>query len=356
MKFDTPLSLEWNRATPILVAGPCSAETEEQVMTTAGQLAEIGIRIYRAGIWKPRTRPGSFEGIGVRGLPWLERVQKEYGLCVMTEVASAYHIEEVLKHGIRMLWIGARTTVNPFLMQEIADALRGVDVSVWVKNPISPDLDLWQGAIERLYKAGVRKLGAIHRGFSSSGEKIYRNTPQWAIPIALRHRYPDLLMLCDPSHMGGHRQWIGALAQQAMDLNFDGLFVEAHSCPDKAWSDASQQLRPEDLKTVLDKLVIRCRESDTIKLSQYRTQLDEYDGQLLDLLARRMDVCRQIGHYKKENNIQVLQATRYGEIIEKHLKKAEALGLSAACVQKIWEAVHEESVRQQMDIVSKEAF
>lgn len=353
MNLKKQLFSDMDMTRPVVIAGPCSAESEEQIMTTARQLADIGVKIFRAGIWKPRTRPGSFEGIGAIGLPWLQRVKAETGMRVATEVASPLHVQEALKHDVDMFWIGARTTVNPFLMQEIADSLRGVDIPVLVKNPVNPDLELWIGAMERLYNAGIDRLGVIHRGFSSSDKKIYRNMPQWNIAIEVRRRFPDLLMICDPSHMGGKRELVSPLSQQAMDLNFDGLMIESHCQPEKAWSDASQQVTPEVLKYILKMLVVRQGGSPTEQLSEYRAQIDELDDRLVEILGKRLGICRQIGEYKKENNMQVLQAVRYNEIMEDRVKLAKHLGIGEDCMEKILETIHEESVRQQMEIINR---
>ena len=309
IKFNRELLPGLDPTRPIVISGPCSAETEEQVMTTARQLAGMGVKIFRAGIWKPRTRPGAFEGVGSEGLAWMKRVKRETGMFVATEVASAQHVYSALKAGIDLLWIGARTTVNPFLMQEIADSLQGVDVPVLIKNPVNPDLDLWTGAIERLAKSGLDKIGIIHRGFSAGDKSIYRNHPKWQVAIELHRRFPELPMFCDPSHMGGRRELIGPLSQQAMDLDFDGLFVETHCDPDKAWSDAAQQITPEVLKLILSTLVIRdAGRQHLSKLAEYRTSIDEYDDQLVELLGKRMEVCREIGVFKRDNNMQVQQA------------------------------------------------
>ncbi|MBO5975334.1 MAG: chorismate mutase, partial [Paludibacteraceae bacterium] len=280
---------------PVVIAGPCSAESEEQTLNTAKQLASKGIKIFRAGIWKPRTKPGGFEGVGEKGLPWLQRVKQETGMRVATEVATAKHVEEVLKHDIDLLWIGARTSANPFAVQEIADSLRGVDIPVLVKNPVNPDLELWIGALERLNNAGIKQLGVIHRGFSSYDKKIYRNLPQWHIPIELRRRLPRLPIICDPSHIGGKRELIAPLCQQAMDLNFDGLMIESHENPDCAWSDAMQQVTPDILSYILNLLVIREGKQTTENLSELRSQIDECDNQLIETLAKRMRISREIG-------------------------------------------------------------
>lgn len=338
---------------PIVIAGPCSAETEEQVMTTAKQLSERGVKIFRAGIWKPRTRPGAFEGVGSKGLPWLKRVKCEYGMYTTTEVANAKHVAEAIKYGIDILWIGARTSANPFAMQEIADALEGSDLPVLIKNPVNPDLDLWIGGIERLYRAGIRKLGVIHRGFSSSDKKIYRNLPMWHIPIELRRRYPNLPMFCDPSHIGGKRELIAPISQQAMDLNFDGLMIESHCDPDSAWSDKDQQVTPDILDYIINLLVIREDTQTTESLSELRKQIDEMDDELLEVLAKRMRISREIGTYKKEHNMQILQAARYSEILEGRISQAKKFGIDGECMQKILEAIHEESIRQQMEVMNE---
>lgn len=338
---------------PIVIAGPCSAETEEQVMNTATQLCKKGIKIFRAGVWKPRTKPGGFEGVGTLGLPWLKRVQEELGMLVSTEVATPKHVEACLESGIDILWIGARTTANPFAMQELADSLRGVDIPVLVKNPVNPDLELWIGALERINGAGVKRMGAIHRGFSTYDKKLYRNLPMWHIPIELRRRIPNLPMFCDPSHIGGRRELIAPLCQQAMDLGFDGLVVESHCSPDDAWSDAAQQVTPEVLDFILDKLVIRNITQTTESLEALRRQIDEFDNNLLDLLSRRMRVCREIGQYKKEHNMTVVQTERYNEILDKRGAQGVLCGMDADFIKTIFEAIHEESVRQQMDIMNK---
>jgi len=352
MEFESILLPGIDPKRPIVIAGPCSAETEEQVMTTAKQLSEKGIKIFRAGIWKPRTRPGAFEGIGSAGLPWLKRVKAEYGMYVSTEVATAKHVSEAIKYGIDILWIGARTSANPFAMQEIADALAGSDMPVLIKNPVNPDLDLWIGGIERLYLAGVRKLGVIHRGFSSSDKKIYRNLPMWHIPIELRRRFGNTLpMFCDPSHIGGKRELIASISQQAMDLNFDGLIIESHCDPDCAWSDKDQQVTPDILDYILNLLVIRDITQTTESLSELRKQIDEMDDQLLEVLAKRMRISREIGTYKKEHNIQILQTARYSEILEGRINQATSFGIDGECMKKILEAIHEESVRQQMEVM-----
>lgn len=338
---------------PILIAGPCSAETEEQVMETARQLAAKGVKIFRAGIWKPRTKPGGFEGVGVEGLNWLKRVKAETGMYVSTEVATAKHVREALAHDIDILWIGARTSANPFAVQEIADALEGVDIPVLIKNPVNPDLDLWIGAVERIYNAGVRRIGVIHRGFSSFDKKIYRNLPQWQIPMELRRRLPNLPIICDPSHIGGRRELIAPLCQQAMDLNFDGLIIEAHCNPEKAWSDAAQQVTPDVLDYIMNTIVIRDMKQSTENLTQLRKQIDEYDNSLLEILTARMRVSEEIGMYKKEHNMPILQTGRYDEILQHRIGQASQLGMSEDFMKTIFVAIHEESVRHQMEIMDK---
>jgi chorismate mutase len=336
---------------PMIIAGPCSAETEEQVMETARSLAARGVKIFRAGVWKPRTKPGGFEGNGSIAFPWLKRVKAELGMYISTEVATAAHVREALANDIDMIWIGARTSANPFAVQEIADALEGVDIPVLIKNPVNPDLDLWIGAVERIYNAGIRKIGAIHRGFSSYDKKIYRNLPQWHIPIELHRQIPNLPIICDPSHIGGKRELIAPISQQAMDLNFDGLIVESHCNPEKAWSDASQQVTPEVLDFILNTLVIRDITQTTESLSALRRQIDDLDNSLLELLARRMRVSREIGQYKKEHNMPILQAQRYDEILQKRISQAEQMGMDTEFMKTVLVAIHEESVRHQQEIM-----
>ena len=348
-----PLRLPSDNERPFVISGPCSAETEEQVMTTARQLAMKGCHNFRAGVWKPRTKPGGFEGNGEKALPWMKAVKEETGMLVATEVATPEHVELCLKYGIDILWIGARTSANPFAMQAIADALQGVDIPVFVKNPVNPDLELWIGALERINQAGIKRLGAIHRGFSSYDKKIYRNMPMWQIPIELRRRIPDLPIICDPSHIGGRRELIAPLCQQAMDLGFDGLIVESHCDPDKAWSDAKQQVTPDVIDFVLSLLIIRDESTTTEGITQLRKQIDELDNDLMELLSKRMRVCREIGHYKKEHNMTVLQPTRYNEILNKRGAQGTLCGMDSDFVKVVFEAVHQESVRQQMEIINK---
>ena len=338
---------------PLVIAGPCSAETEEQLLNTARILAAEGIRIYRAGLWKPRTKPGGFEGVGEKGIAWMQRVKHETGMYTATEVATHQHVETALKGGIDLLWIGARTAANPFAMQEIADALRGVDIPVLVKNPVSPDLELWIGAIERIHNAGIRRLGAIHRGFTSIDKSLYRNHPMWAIPIELHRRLPSLPIFCDPSHIGGKRELIAPLSQQAMDLGFDGLIIEAHCTPDSAWSDKAQQVTPDALAYILRNLVIREQTTTTENLNELRAQIDKLDDQLLELLVRRMRVSRDIGQYKKEHDMPILQAQRYEELLARRAAQAVELGMDREFMRTVLQAIHEESVRQQMEVLGK---
>ncbi|MDD3078515.1 MAG: bifunctional 3-deoxy-7-phosphoheptulonate synthase/chorismate mutase type II [Paludibacter sp.] len=337
---------------PLLIAGPCSAETEEQVMETARQLAARGVKIFRAGVWKPRTKPGGFEGNGVKALPWLKRVKEELGMYTAVEVATAAHVREALAYDVDILWVGARTSANPFAVQEVADALEGMDIPVLIKNPVNPDLDLWIGAIQRIYNAGIRRIGAIHRGFSSYDKKIYRNLPQWHIPMELKRQIPNLPIICDPSHIGGKRELISPLCQQAMDLNFDGLIVEAHCNPEKAWSDAAQQVTPEVLDFIMNTLVIRDTNQTTENLSALRSQIDELDNSLLELLARRMRVSREIGQYKKEHDMPILQTQRYDEIIHKRVEQAKQMGMDGEFMKTVLIAIHEESVRHQQEIMN----
>ena len=338
---------------PLVIAGPCSAETEEQVLDTARSLAAEGIRICRAGLWKPRTKPGGFEGVGETGIPWLQRVKRETGMYTSTEVATREHVAAALKGGVDLLWIGARTAANPFAMQEIADALRGADVPVLVKNPVSPDLELWIGAIERIYNAGIRRIGAIHRGFTSIDKSLYRNHPMWAIPIELHRRLPRLPIFCDPSHIGGKRELIAPLSQQAMDLGFDGLIIEAHCSPDCAWSDKAQQVTPEALAYIIRNLVIRDESITTESLTELRSQIDKLDDQLLELLSHRMRVSRDIGQYKKEHNMPVLQAQRYEELLARRADQAIRMGMDREFMRSVLQAIHEESIRQQMAVLGE---
>ena len=339
---------------PLIIAGPCSAETEEQTLDTARQLADLGIKIFRAGIWKPRTKPGGFVGVGSQGLKWLKKVKEETGMYVATEVATHQHVTEALAEGIDMIWIGARTSANPFAMQEIADTLKelNADIPVLVKNPVNPDLELWIGAMQRIYNAGIRQLGAIHRGFSTYGKHIYRNMPQWHIPIELRLRFPEMPIICDPSHIGGRRELIAPLSQEAFDMGFDGLIIESHCNPDCAWSDAAQQLTPEILNFILHTLVIRDSKQSTENLTLLRQQIDRIDRELLEVLAKRMQVSRDIGRYKKEHRMSVVQAGRYNDVIRTRLNHGVEMGMGAEFLKTVLLAIHDESVRQQIEIIN----
>ena len=338
---------------PLVIAGPCSAETEEQVMETARQLHNLGIKIFRAGIWKPRTKPGGFEGKGVEALPWMQKVKQEFGLLTTCEVATPEHVEQALKFGIDILWIGARTTANPFSMQALADALRGTDVPVLIKNPVNPDIELWVGAIQRMNSAGIQRIAAVHRGFSSVDQKIYRNSPMWHLPIELKRRYPNLPIICDPSHIGGRRDLIAPLSQQAMDMGFEGLMIESHCNPDCAWSDAKQQVLPDVLDFILDRLVIRDNIETTESLNALRKQIDELDNMIMEVLTKCMRISREIAEYKKKHNMAVVQTGRYSEILDKRGAQGALCGMSPDFVKDIYEHIHEESVRQQMEIINK---
>ena len=336
---------------PCLIAGPCSAESEEQMMDVASALAGK-VSLFRAGIWKPRTRPGCFEGVGKEGLCWMQRVKREFALPVATEVATAEHVELALSAGIDLLWIGARTTVNPFAVQEIADALRGCDVPVLVKNPVNPDLELWIGAIERLSNAGLSRLGTIHRGFSSYGEKCFRNAPQWQLPLELRRRIPELPIICDPSHIAGKRELVMSLSQQAMDLNFDGLMIETHCNPVCAWSDSRQQVTPDELMLMLDRIVHRTAVADNNEVSLFRRQIDDIDDTLMELIAKLMAVAKEIGEVKREKGLAVFQARRYNETMQRCDEYCRCAGLDAEVMKEIFEVIHSESIRLQLDIVN----
>ena len=340
---------------PIVIAGPCSAETEEQVLETGKRLkATTKSDIYRAGIWKPRTSPGSFEGVGVKGLPWMQKVKEQTGFPITVEVAKANHVELCSEFGIDILWIGARTTVNPFAVQEIADALKGVDIPVLVKNPINPDLALWIGSIERLRKAGVNEVGAIHRGFSNLGEKYYRNRPQWQIAIDFMRRCPELPMICDPSHICGRRDILQDVGQKAMDLDYDGLMIETHIDPDNAWSDAKQQITPEVFGKMITEMKLRHDYEDNMRLQndldRLRETIDHIDDEILNLLSNRMNAVRDIGAYKKENNMTIYQNKRWNEIIEKAKAQALVSGLSEHFILKFIKSIHDESIDQQEKI------
>ena len=344
---------------PLIIAGPCSAENEEQVMTTAAALVASGrVDIFRAGIWKPRTRPGQFEGVGSPGLRWLKRVREEYGLPVAVEVATEKHVYEALKHGVDAVWIGARTSVNPFALNEIADALRDADVMVFVKNPVNPDLELWIGALERISRTGITRLAAVHRGFSTWEKCSFRNQPRWQIAVELRQRIPGIGLLCDPSHMGGDRAFISDLSQKAMDLNYDGLMIESHIDPSAALSDRKQQLTPVELMKVLGNLVLRSPTSDDPEfletIEDLRSQIDVYDNLLLDILESRMQVSETIGRYKKQHSITILQSSRWKEVKDNAVDKGVRKGLTPEFIHTILEAIHQESISHQMKVMKEE--
>ena len=348
---------DYNLNHPMVIAGPCSAETEAQMLDAAFQLKDSKTSIFRAGIWKPRTRPGNFEGVGAIGLKWLQTVKQETGLQTATEVANANHVELALEHDVDVLWIGARTTVNPFMVQELANALAGVDKPVLVKNPVNPDLALWLGAVERLYKSNIRKLGVIHRGFSSYEKSKYRNKPEWQIPIELQNQFPDLPLFVDPSHIGGRRDLILELCQKALDLNYDGMMIETHPTPEKAWSDAEQQVTPDRLKEILKSLVVRDPQIEGVKyineLEKLRTKIDSFDDTLLRVLGERMTIVEDIGRLKKSQNVAVLQNARWHEILKKMVDMGEKENLSAEFVTKIFQAIHQESINHQEQIMNQ---
>lgn len=336
---------------PLVIAGPCSAETEKQVLEIAHQLKNTDATVLRAGIWKPRTRPGNFEGVGALGLKWLQKAKEETGMLITTEVANANHVELALKHDVDILWIGARTTVSPFIVQEIADALQGTDKPVLIKNPVNPDLSLWLGAVERFYTAGINNLGVIHRGFSAYEKTRYRNNPEWQLPIDLQNRFPDLPLILDPSHIAGRRDIIFDLCQTALDLNYDGLMVETHHDPDNAWSDASQQITPAALVKIMNDLKIRKETSAGAeynnKINTLRTQIDVIDHQLIEVLGKRMKVSDGIGALKKSNNVAVLQSKRWNEILGKMILEGEENKLSEEFILRMFKAIHQESINHQ---------
>lgn len=343
---------------PLIISGPCSAETENQMISTAKQLADTGkVHALRAGIWKPRTRPGQFEGAGAEGLKWLVQAKRETGLPVTTEVANAAHVEACLKEGVDILWVGARTTVNPFSVQEIADALKGVDIPVMVKNPVNPDLELWIGALERLNKAGITKLVAIHRGFSSFEKGPFRNAPMWDMSIELKTRIPELEIICDPSHISGNRELLPFISQKALDLDMSGLMIESHINPDAAWSDAKQQVTPAALAKIIEGLVARTPSTDNKSfkdtLSILREQIDQLDDEIMSKLAARMKVSEKIGQYKKENNVTILQVNRWEEIIKTRVTMGKAMGLDEGFTRDLLRLVHHESIQVQTRVMNK---
>jgi chorismate mutase len=345
---------------PLIISGPCSAESEEQVLSTAKALAALNrVHVLRAGVWKPRTRPSAFEGMGRPALAWLRAAQEATGLPTAIEVANSRHVEQALAAGISILWIGARTSANPFAVQEIADALKDTDVPILVKNPVNPDLELWIGALERINKAGITKLGAIHRGFSAFERTRYRNKPNWEIPIELKRRVPGLPIICDPSHICGNTELLQAVSQTALDLNFDGLMIESHICPEKALSDAKQQLTPAGLETLLKNLVFR-HESITdvltrTKLVELREKIDKIDRDILEIMADRMSVAEEIGRYKKDNNVTILQSSRWDEIVRNRMKVGLEKNLTAEFVHRLFEIIHKESIHHQSKVMNVES-
>jgi chorismate mutase len=347
---------DFNLNHPLVIAGPCSAETEDQVLKIAHDLKNTDVSIYRAGIWKPRTRPGMFEGVGAIGLKWLDKVKKETGLLTATEVANASHVKLALEYDIDVLWIGARSTVSPFIVQEIADALKDTDKIVLVKNPVNPDLSLWLGGLERLYSANIKKLGVIHRGFSTYDKSKYRNNPEWQLPIELQNRFPDIPLICDPSHIAGRRDILQDISQTALDLNFDGLMIETHTDPDNAWSDAAQQITPDVLVKMMEDLKIRTLTSDEAdyknQLNTLRTQIDVIDHGILETLGKRMKVAVSIGELKKKKNVAVLQTKRWNEILGNMILEGEKKGLSEEFVLKMFKAIHQESINNQEEVIN----
>lgn len=343
---------------PLVIAGPCSAETEEQVLNIARQLKNSDVSIYRAGIWKPRTRPGGFEGVGEIGLKWLQKAKQETGLLMAVEVANASHVKLALEHNIDVLWIGARTTVNPFAVQEIADALQNTDKIVLIKNPVNPDLALWLGGVERLYNAGIKKLGVVHRGFSTYEKTKYRNIPEWQLAIELHDRFPDLPIICDPSHITGRRDMIQQVSQQALDLNYDGLMIETHNNPDKAWSDAAQQVTPDMLKQILSNLVIRKKTDETYEftaeLQKLRLRIDEYDTKIIEVLGKRMRIADEIGVLKRENNVAILQNKRWKQVLDKMTAEGLEENLGEEFILKLFRAIHQESISHQEQVINKQ--
>jgi len=356
LDMKTLMQDKWKKR-PLIISGPCSAESEEQMLQTATGLANTGmVDVLRAGIWKPRTKPGLFEGNGIVALPWLAKAKKITGIPVTVEVATAKHVEDAMQFDVDMLWIGARTTVNPFSVQEVADALRGIDIPVLIKNPINPDLELWSGGIERLQKAGMNQVGMIHRGFSSYGNTEYRNAPMWHLPIEMKRRFPGMPLICDPSHICGNRTMLQSISQKSIDLDFDGLMLESHIDPDNAWSDAKQQVTPEKLLELLNGLVWR-HESTTAQefitaLTTLREQINQVDDELLTLLGQRMKLSDKIGQYKKDNDITILQTNRWNEILERAFQKGEALGLTKEFIVKYFDAVHIESIHHQNKVMN----
>lgn len=348
---------DFNLSHPLVIAGPCSAETEDQVLKIAHELKNSDVTIFRAGIWKPRTRPGGFEGVGEIGLKWLKKAKEETGMLIATEVATANHVKLALAYGVDVLWIGARTTANPFAVQEIADALQGTDKIVLLKNPVNPDLSLWLGGLERLYNADIKKLGVIHRGFSTYEKTKYRNIPEWQIPIELQNRFPDLPLICDPSHITGKRDMIFEVSQQALNLNYDGLIIETHIDPENAWSDAAQQVTPKTLKQIF--LDLRIRKETEIseiynkKLENLRLQIDETDSKIIDILSKRMKISDEIGRLKKSHNVAVLQNVRWKKMLDRVIEEGKNKGLTEEFILALFKAIHQESIVHQEKIVNK---
>ncbi len=357
-KVSTKTRRNWFRKSkyPTVIAGPCSAETEEQVFETCRSIKANGkVDILRAGIWKPRTRPGSFEGIGIKGLPWMRQMKIETGLPVTVEVAKAGHVEACLEFDIDILWIGARTSVNPFAVQEIAEAVRGVDIPILVKNPINPDLALWMGAVERFERVGIKNIGVIHRGFSNTAEKVYRNRPEWQMAIEFMTQRPELPMICDPSHICGNRHMLKAISQKAVDLNYDGLMIETHRDPDNAWSDAKQQITPNVLVDMITELILRTdHEDDPVtqnSLNFLRQELDQIDNDLINLLGERMSISRKIGQYKKENKMTILQPKRWQDILDTAHERGRKNKLSNHFITQLLKTIHDESIDQQENVM-----
>ncbi len=346
-----------NAGWPILISGPCSAESEQQMLSTAIQLAETGkVSYFRAGLWKPRTRPGAFEGVGAKGLEWLRKVREVTGLKISTEVARAEHVELCLEAGLDMIWVGARTSTNPFSVQEVADALRGTDITVLVKNPLNPDFQLWIGALERINRAGVKKLGAIHRGFSNYDEKVFRNSPMWDIPIELKRQCPQIPIITDPSHISGKRELVPFIAQKALDLNMDGLMIEAHIQPEVAWSDSDQQVTPAALAQIIKELVLRKPDGDNpfykSQLDKLRLEIDQFDNDIIKIISARMNVAAKIGKYKRDNEVTILQMNRWEQILNQRIALGEAMGLSSNFMKRLLQLIHQESIRIQTEIMN----
>ena len=358
LKVETITSWTHHKQRPLVISGPCSAESKEQVLQTAHQLAASGkVDIFRAGVWKPRTRPGTFEGMGSTALPWLKQVKQQTGMGIAIEVANAKHVYEALKYGIDYLWIGARSSANPFVVQEIADAMQGSDITVLIKNPVNPELELWVGAIERISKAGIKKIGAIHRGFSSYEKTAFRNVPHWLIPVELKQRVENLPLICDPSHICGNRKMLLEVSQKAMDLNFDGLMIESHIDPSVALSDAAQQVTPRALVCILNRLVMRNPESTDSDflgvLEELRGRIDIYDEQLIEVLEKRMNVAKSIARCKKENNITILQTKRWAEVVQKNVSLGEKKGLTNTFVNDMLRLIHQESINHQNQVMNE---